>query len=116
MDFNKLYQFSQEGLFTDLTLILTDESHTDIRINVHKIFLCAMSEYFEKLLTTCREKNMNSIPLSIPGIHTLTMHSVIASFYQQKIDVSVFPKWLYKLESIICRDFWGLPETKSLSK
>lgn len=116
MDFNKLYQFSQKGLFTDLTLVLTDETNTDIRVNVNKILMCVMSKYFEKLLTNCREKNINIITLHIPGIHALTMHSIIASFYQQKIDISSLPKWQYQLESIICRDFWDLPETADLSK
>jgi hypothetical protein len=93
MDFNKLYRFSQKGLFTDLTLVLTDESHINIRLNATKILMCIMSKYFKKLLTNCQEKNMNIITLSIPGVHALTMHSVIASFYQQKIDISSIPEW-----------------------
>jgi len=116
MDFNKLSEFSQGQIFTDLTLVFTDDTSTDIRMNVHKIIMCVISKYFEKLLTNFQEKDMNTITLSIPGIHALTMYAIIASMYRQKIDISDLSEWQYQLESIICRDFWDLAETTDLSK
>lgn len=102
MNHNKLYQFQQEQLFTDLLLTLSDET-TQLTINVHKNILASASVYFEKLLTQLSEKDKSQITIIVPNVHVA--YDIILSFYGQKINM---PNWKYILELCQCHDFFGL--------
>lgn len=104
MDLNKLFNFSQEKVFTDLLLILIDDENTERQINVHRIILSISCPYFEKLLTASfKECNQNTITIIVPNANIA--HDIIMSFYGQN---TLEKDWYYLLKSISCHDFFGL--------
>ena len=70
-----------KNLFTDLKLTLFDGTN-QITINVHKIILYFSCIYFEKLLTSLKEKNMDEITIEVPNIYV--MHDIIMSYYNPR--------------------------------
>ena len=111
MDFDKLYQLAKENIFTDLSLILTDDSNK-ININVHKNILYSSCVYFEKLLTNMKEKDANNIIIHVPNAYIA--HDIILSFYNQKTNIANYPVWKYILESVKCYDFFGIEYDSNL--
>ena len=121
MDHNKLYNSIKTSLstklqgntndsidlpFADLTLILKDNKY-EITINVHKIILYCVCNYFEKLLTSCREKNETVIIIIVPNAYV--SYDIIMRFYnKEKVNAMNYPEWKYQLESYKCHDFFGL--------
>src|SRR3990170_8797570 len=106
MDYQELYNSLKENLFTDLSLKLVDQNNT-ITIRLHKIILYSSCVYFRKLLTSCRERNLNEITIQVPN--TFIMHDIIMSFYGQKMNSQNLPDWQHLLETIRCWDFLGIP-------
>src|SRR3990172_12802394 len=130
MDYHKLYQATEIGLFTDLTLILKDDCNS-ISLNLHKIILYSSSSYFEKLLTSFKEKNSNNIIIEVRdaqiaydlimsssskslcdlesrGSEKVCFAHFRRSLYGQKTNSTDYPEWKYKLELAICADYFGL--------
>lgn len=101
----KLQFAISEKLFSDLTLILSDSSQ-DINVDVHKIILYASCPYFEKLLTNCKEKNSNIIPIEVHN--SFVAYDTIMGFYNQVTNLGELDKWNQVLESIICKDYFNL--------
>ena len=66
MDINKLNDAFNNDYFIDLTLILLDANQY-ITIDLHKIILYSSCLYFEKLLTSCKEKHLNKIQIQVPA-------------------------------------------------
>ncbi len=92
-------------LFTDLELILKD-SNNIIKLDVHKIVLLLNSLYFQKLLTTFNECNLNSITIEVPNAYI--SYDIIMSFYKIKTNSGFYDHWRYILEAIKCYDFFHL--------
>src|SRR5271154_3916707 len=106
MDYNELsrtlFELVTEGTFIDLHLTLKDHNNT-INIGVHKCIVSSGSPYFRKMLTSCKEKNLNNITVEVPNAHIA--HDVIMSFYNQQMNSA---EWQHILETFICRDFFAL--------
>lgn len=105
MNYDKLYDTLVGKFLTDLTLTFGDGSN-EISIDVHKIFMYIACSYFEKLLTNCKEKNLNNITIQVPNAYIA--YDIIMSLYQKETNSGEYPKWYYLLELFICRDFFGL--------
>ena len=105
MNNNKLIDAYDKQLFTDLKLILTDESNT-ITMLIHKIILFANCTYFEKMLTGYKEAEQNEIVIHVPNAYVA--YDIIISFYGKEANYGNLPKWKHILETIICSDFLGI--------
>ena len=105
MDLTELYETFNTELFTDVTLILTDE-HREIKLRLHKIVLYSACIYFKKLLTNFKEKDSNEIIIIVPNAYVT--YDIIMSFYGQKTNIGNIPKWKHLLESVKCKDYLGL--------
>jgi WD40 repeat protein len=105
MNYDKLYSFIQNNLFTDLVLTLHDDTHQLI-INVNKNILAASCIYFEKLFTNCKEKTLNNITVEVPNVYVT--NDIIMSFYGQEINSGNLSDTRHLLESIKCNNFLGL--------
>src|SRR3990172_6759553 len=103
MDYHKLYSSLKENLFTDLTIVLIDGNH-HLTSHLHKIILYSSCIYFEKLLTNCREKNANSITISVLNVDVI--YDIIMSFYGKKLET--IHQWEYLLDYVKCCDFLGI--------
>lgn len=106
MNLNNLYKQVEDKLFTDLELTLVDSEKNEITINVHRCVLYASSTYFQKLLTTFREKDQKQIKSEVPNAYV--MYDIIMSFYGQKTNFGNYPEWYLLLENIKCYDFLDL--------
>ncbi len=104
MNLEKIYLTAKDGIFSDLKLILKDQN-SEIIMNVHKHMLYACSPYFEKLLTNCKEANMNEITIIVPNASVC--YIIIMSFYGKNIDINI-PNWKFVMEKVRCNDFLGL--------
>src|SRR4029077_8621165 len=111
MDYYKLQKSLQNNLFTDIKLTIND-SKNKITVGLHKIILYSSCIYFEKLLTSFREKQLNEIIIEVPN--TFVTYDIIMSFYGQKTNSGNLPEWEHLLESFRCCDFLGLPFDVSL--
>ena len=111
MDYNKLFHTINQNLFTDLLLTL-DDGTKQITMHLHKIILYSSCLYFEKLLTTLKEKNERHITIKVPN--AFVSYDIIMSFYCQKTNIGNLPSWQHVLESIKCFDFFGLPFDSTL--
>jgi len=111
MNYNKLSRSIQEKIFTDVTIILSDKSH-QIIINAHKIILYTTSVYFEKLLTTFKEKHDDVISIEVPNAYIA--YDVIMSFYGQQTNLGKLSPNKHLLESIKCKYYFGLDIDESL--
>src|SRR5436190_512337 len=105
MDYNKLYNSLANNDFIDLKLILQN-ANKQIILNLHKIILYSCSIYFEKLLTSCKEKLLNEITIQVPNVNIC--YDIIMSFYGQKTNIANYPEWEYILRSYECYEFFGL--------
>jgi hypothetical protein len=105
MNPNKLHDAINNHLFIDLILTLKD-SINEITMNLHKIILYSSCSYFEKMLTNCKEKNLDRITIIVPNV--FVTYDIIMSFYYQQTNFGNLPKWKHLLESIKCYDFFGL--------
>ena len=105
MDLHKLYQAVNDELFIDITLTLIDRNN-EITMDLHKIILYSSCIYFEKLLTSCKEKHLNEITIEVPN--AFVCYDIIMSFYGQKTNIGNLPGWQHLLESVRCSDFLGL--------
>jgi len=105
MDYNKLYLLTQEKLFTDLILTLCDNINHNITINVNKNVLYASCIYFEKLLTNCKEKNLNNITINVHNVYVA--YDIIMTFYGQKTNSGNLAENKHLLETIKCYNFFG---------
>jgi len=105
MDYDKLYSYTQSKLFTDVSLTLTDMNHS-ITFFVHRNILSASCLYFEKLFTVLKEKDSNNITIEVPNVYVT--YDIIISFYSQKTNSGALSETKYLLESIKCRNFFGL--------
>lgn len=90
---------------TDLELTLIDDE-TKIEINVHKIILYMACDYFKKLLTGFKEKDLNKITINVPNSHV--MNDIIMGFYKLTSNVGNLPDWQHEIEYMICCDFLGI--------
>ena len=81
MDYSKLYGTIERKQFVDLVLILNDGSN-ELIMNLHKIILFASCPYFEKLLTSLKEKDQTEIKIIVPDV--FITHDIIMGFYGQK--------------------------------
>src|ERR1700678_3566293 len=106
MDSNKLCDAINNHLFIDLVLTLKDNI-SEITMNLHKIILYSSCIYFEKLLTTCKERNLDKITIFVPN--AFVIYDIIMSFYHQNSNISNLSKWKHLIESAKCYDFLGLP-------
>jgi len=102
---NKLQLLFSTNLFADLTLTMKDGIN-EITMNLHKSILFISCVYFEKLLTNCKEQNLNCITIEVPNV--FIAHDIIMSFYQQETNSGNIPNWKRQLELIKCYDFFGL--------
>ncbi|AEQ60458.1 hypothetical protein [Acanthamoeba polyphaga mimivirus] len=109
MDFNKLYVLAQNNLFTDITIILKDESN-EIMLNLHKNIIYSSCIFFEKLLTSFKEKESSKIILNVPN--AIIVNDIIWDFYGQKIKSHNYPEWKYFIESYKCFDYFGMNTDK----
>jgi len=106
MNYTKLYSLIQQKLFTDLSLTLVDRNNNRISIDVNKNILFASCDYFEKLLTNCKEKNSNNIVIEVANIYI--MYDAIMGFYGQETNLGNIPKNKHLLELMLCYNFLGL--------
>ncbi|AGF84855.1 hypothetical protein QJ854_gp927 [Moumouvirus goulette] len=120
MDFKLLKQDLDDKLFTDLSLILSDDNNT-ITIDVHKIVLYSSCIYFRKLLTFGKTKE-KIIKINVPDV--FVSKNIIESFYdrvwnnESKSYIQVgknpdsncndYPEWKYTILLYKCNDFFGL--------
>src|SRR5580698_11286453 len=128
MNPNNLHDAINNHLFIDLVLTLKDGIN-EITMNLHKIILYSSCSYFEKMLTNCKEKNLDKITIIVPNI--FVTYDIIMSFYYQQTNFGNLPcrqrrrlihpaslvnlpKWKHLLESIKCYDFFGLTFDHSL--
>src|ERR1700678_1392603 len=99
MNPNKLHDAINNDLFIDLVLTLKDDIN-EITMNLHKIILYVSCCYFEKMLTNCKEKNLDKIIIKVPNV--FVTYDIIMSFYHQQTNIGNLPKWKHLLESIKC--------------
>src|SRR3990172_2553760 len=111
MDYSKLYGTIDNNLFTDLILTL-DDGINQITSYFHKIILYSSCIYFEKLLTTFKEKNQYQIKIEVPN--AFVAYYIIMSFYHQTTNIGRLPQWQHTLESVKCYDFFGLSVDSTL--
>lgn len=90
---------------TDITLVLKNGT-TQVVMKLHKIILYYACEYFEKLLTKFKEKNMDEITIEVPNPHVC--QDIIMAFYGKKTNSGGLPEWQHRLEYIRCCDFLGI--------
>ncbi|AZL89608.1 BTB/POZ domain-containing protein [Megavirus baoshan] len=119
MDFNFLFNDLDQKIFTDLSLILSDNDNT-ITIDVHKIVLYCSCIYFRKILTF-NETGDKIIKINVPNVYVA--RDIIESFYnkvwdnksksfiqirKQYIENSIdYPEWKYTIELHKCNDYFG---------
>ena len=113
MNLDELYETFNNELFTDITLIITDNTN-EITIDLHKVILYSSCIYFKKLLTNFKEKHLNEITIEVPN--AFVCYDIIMSFYGQKTNIGNLPKWQHLLESVRCFDFLGLKSEADLFK
>ncbi|BCS82836.1 putative BTB/POZ domain-containing protein [Cotonvirus japonicus] len=112
MNYSKLFKFFAEKQFSDLELILYDDE-TEIVLNVHKIIICSMSDYFEKLLTF-NDSDKKSEKIYVPNVYA--MQDIIMSYYGQTTNSGNYLEWRHELETWKCLDFLSVnPKTDRLS-
>src|SRR5581483_1353782 len=113
MDFNKLYQFLHNKIYTDVELILVNkDKKQELIMNVHKVILACSSQYFETLFSFGIEKSQFQIKINVNDVYVA--HDIILSFYGQNTNSTDYPHWKYLLESMKCRHFFCLPNDISL--
>lgn len=104
----KLQDSFSKSLFTDLELTITNENrnnNNNITIKVHKNILHTSCPFFEKLLTSFKEKDQSKITIVVPNASVTC--DIIKSFYGFKKDSTVLD-WQYELEYIKCCDYLGV--------
>ncbi|BCS83573.1 putative BTB/POZ domain and WD-repeat protein [Cotonvirus japonicus] len=99
---NKISNLINDKTFSDLSLTLIDEfnDNNKITLNVHKCILHVSCPFFEKLLTTFKEKNNSEISIKVSDIHIA--HDIINSFYGKITNIANYNEILHKLESYKC--------------
>lgn len=107
MNHAELLEHQQNNTYTDLTLILSDET-MKISVNVHKIILSIANTYFKKLFSTFKEKQQNEITITVSNAHVA--YDIIMSFYGQTTNTANLPKWYHALEMYKCRNFFGMEQ------
>ncbi|AKI79571.1 putative BTB/POZ domain and WD-repeat protein [Acanthamoeba polyphaga mimivirus] len=102
---NKLYSFTKEKLFTDVTIVL-DDGNCQTTLDLHKAVLASKCTYFYNLFTKFSESKQSVIKINVANSYVTA--NIIASFYSQNTDTRNYPHWKYYLLEIMCLDFLGL--------
>ncbi|AKI79823.1 putative BTB/POZ domain-containing protein [Acanthamoeba polyphaga mimivirus] len=113
---NKFKKDLKNKEYTDLTLILKDET-CEIEMDVHKTVVCMMCGYFENFIkfnSQTKKKSNDKLTVIVPN--ALITSDIIRSFYDKKSINSKDPLWKYTLEKIICRDFLMLDNDLEIIK
>jgi len=99
MDFNSLYQDTIDKKFTDIELVLMDQSQS-ISICAHKNILAFSSKYFYSCLTFNDTNNKEKLVVHVED--AVIAYDIVLSFYNQKINFVLdksqlinFPNWKY---------------------
>lgn len=77
---NKLYSFTKEKLFTDITIIL-DDGDCQITLDLHKAILASKCTYFYNLFTKFSESKQSVIKINVVNSHITA--NIISNFYDQ---------------------------------
>jgi BTB/POZ domain len=67
-NYDKLVYSVEKSRYTDIILLLKDGT-SQLAMNLHKIILHTYSPYFEKLLSSLKEKDKQCIELTVRNIH-----------------------------------------------
>lgn len=102
----KLPQYATD-IFSDLKLTLEDAT-AQITIDVHKIILYRACVYFEKLLTSFREKDLEEFTIGVPNAYVC--YDIIMGFYGVDTNCGDLEKWKHALVRIKCYDFFGIEQ------
>src|SRR5271154_3773863 len=118
MNSDKLYEHFLSGYLTDTNLVLEDELGGHKTYKVHKLVLCSISSthFLDMLNTECIEKQLDQIELQIEDVCVATLEALIVYFYQNKVvpEINNIPIWQYRLELLLCFDYFGLPYNKEI--
>ncbi|BCS83131.1 WD40 family protein [Cotonvirus japonicus] len=105
----KFYEYFIDKQFTDLTIIITNENdkNDEIKIDVHRLIVCANCLYFEKMLTgDFIEANKSIVKIDVPNTHIV--YDIIMSFYGQNTNSKNYETWYHVLMKIKCMDYLGI--------
>ncbi|AQN68651.1 BTB and WD40 domain containing protein [Saudi moumouvirus] len=103
INFNKLWSFTSEQIFTDLVLIIKDDKEV-ITINLHKNILAASSPYFMEILNNAQTEKY--LTIFVPNAKIC--YNIISDFYGQKINHYNYSPEEYFLEECKCKISLGL--------
>ncbi len=108
---DKLYEDITAKKFTNVEIILVDSNDTLI-LNLHKCILACSSTYFNNLFNFGIEKNSSSIKIEVGDAKIA--HDLILSFYNQKINSTMYSDTKYLLEMFKCRSYFCLDNDVTL--
>ncbi|QGR54325.1 btb/poz domain-containing protein [Moumouvirus maliensis] len=113
MDYDKLYYYFCNNIFTDVSLILIDEEN-EIIFNAHKNVLSSSCEYFEKMFTNENflENNSKNIKIYVPNVYVTK--DIINKFYKQETNIASYPEWFRILMLYNCSRYLLVPFDYSL--
>jgi len=117
MDFANLHENFLSNQFTDIEIILKDESCDEKIIKAHKIILCSIkSPFFKNLLAgDFSEQKQSKIVFQIPCVHIATLEALFVFIYRNKIpDIDGMQLWQYLLELFLCFSYLGMPYNPSI--
>jgi hypothetical protein len=104
MDPSRLLHIINDNIFTDVELILNDDSDK-IAIHAHKAILICHSEYFYKLFTFGDNASRNKFNLNVDNARIF--HDIILTFYGRDLPEE-YNDPIYTIPIFLCRDFLGL--------
>lgn len=113
MDYDLLYQLSQDRRFTDIEIIFIDKNNNTISVHTHKCFLMASCDFFFKMFAVGNEQTLNKKTLDVPN--AFVSYDVIMSFYGRESNVSNLPECKHSLEMVKCLDYFGLDYSEYLN-
>ncbi|QTF48907.1 mg93 protein [Acanthamoeba polyphaga mimivirus] len=112
-------------LFSDILLHVVDKNETII-LPCHKIILYFACDYFKKLFSTFKEKDLKEIDIIVPN--AFVSCNIIKSFYKEYLhkecsnksfqkysvdNTQLLEEWQYTIEEYKCRDFFMLETDKN---
>lgn len=100
---NNVRNLYDRKLFTDLTITLFDEIDT-LKIDVHKIIISASFLYFENILTSTNE---NEIEINVPNAQI--SRDLILSCYDRLTIPENMSKTIWMIEYIRCCNYFMIP-------
>lgn len=107
---NKLYQYAQNRMLTDVQIELTDDHATNpVVLNLHKIILCVHSEYFRAMFLNDGFQDCHLPRISVHVPHVAVCCDIINSFYGVETNCQNLSQTEHILWTFICNDFLRIP-------